>query len=338
MSYPLTNHPIGMESINNNKLLIYFVDGVIHIYDININNNKIITLKNYCVLAPFQTLSPHPVSLRIWNYGGNDGGNDIGFCILSLSADRNLYSINIKNNERELIISSVHDFYLMRETRDKNDKCYLWTYSTNRVNRFDIVNNKIISLYVSPTQSHMTCIGICNTLNVLVYGRRIIRKIKPLYIPRFAIHIDIRSYLHITICEKLNTIGLELTFDFVLKAIAGGAWRCLNALEHILRSSLQKRYKIKQKTKKNNNISDDGGVSDTTLPFDKDAALLQQSLRSTYVFYPNDVEREFSRQNLTFENNNKNNNEKKEEKNEEILMMMNTMDNTLSIEEEEENN
>ena len=37
LCYPLTNHPIGMESIDGEKLLIYFVDGVIHVYDININ-------------------------------------------------------------------------------------------------------------------------------------------------------------------------------------------------------------------------------------------------------------------------------------------------------------
>merc|ERR1719361_2703310 len=109
---------------------------------------------------------------------------------------------------------------------------------------------KLKSLFVSPVQPHMTCIGICNTLNVLVYGRRMTRKIEPLHSPRFAIHIDIRSYLHVTIKEKLNSIGLDDTFDFVLKAIAGGAWRCLNALEHILRSSLQKRHRIKQREKK----------------------------------------------------------------------------------------
>ena len=107
MEYPLTNHPIGIEAADSDKLLIYFVDGVIHIYDINIkqpnkshshhshhshsndnnhNNPSIqninsfpfITLKNYCVLAPFQTLSAHPVSLRLWNYGyDNNSNNDV---------------------------------------------------------------------------------------------------------------------------------------------------------------------------------------------------------------------------------------------------------------------
>ena len=364
MEYPLTNHPIGMEAVDNDKLLIYFVDGVIHIYDINIDNGKdkksnknvevivdddhhslktypIISLKNYCVLAPFTTLSPHPVSLRIWNYGHyndknphykdcaeniiamNANKDDAGFCIISLDAARCLYKINPVNNEKELITENVHDFYLMRETRDKNDKCYLWTYGLNCVKRWDIIYDKqngnkltLKSLFVSPVQAHMTCIGICNTLNVLVYGRRIIRKQEPLYTPRFAIHIDIRSYLHITIKHKLNTIGLEPTFDFVLKAIAGGAWRCLNALETILRTSLQKRHKLlkRKKNNKNNNnnttiittSSDDATLNETnadgaTLPFEQDALLVHQSLRSTYVFYPNDVERDFSRQNLNLQ-------------------------------------
>merc|ERR1712130_954087 len=110
------------------------------------------------------------------------------------------------------------------------------------------------SLWVSPVQPHMTCLGICNTLNVLVYGRRVIRKMEPLCTPRFSVNVDIRSYLHVTIRQKLNTIGLEATFDFVLKAIAGGAWRCLSALEHILRSSLQQKDRIKQKKAANGTV------------------------------------------------------------------------------------
>ena len=27
-----------------------------------------LSIKNYCVLALFETLSPHPVSLRLWKY------------------------------------------------------------------------------------------------------------------------------------------------------------------------------------------------------------------------------------------------------------------------------
>lgn len=356
--FPLTNHPIGMEAVDTEKLLIYFVDGVIHVYDINIDNGKnsmhhkkndnmyelkqypVIELKNYCALAPFQTLSPHPVSLRIWNYGHynnhkdkdsaeniiamNANKDDAGFCILALDASRCLYKINPINNERKVITENVHDFYLMRETRDKNDKCYLWTYGKNNVKRWDIyydINDsyklKLKPLFVSPVQPHMTCIGICNTLNVLVYGRRIIRRAQPLYTPRFAIHIDIRSYLHVTIKEKLNSVGLDATFDFVLKAIAGGAWRCLNALENILRSSLQKRYKIKQRRKKKNQeiaisssddqlnnlmLNDDDLNEDSTMPFDKEAHV---PLRTSYVFYPNDVERDFSRQNLNIQNEQK---------------------------------
>lgn len=209
MEYPLTNHPIGMEALDSNKLLLYFVDGVIHIYDVvkpststARTDSPLISLRNYCVLAPFQTLSPHPVSLRIWNYSdrkhrsvGASNSVEAGFCILSLSATRSLYRIDPSTNERQLIVNGVHDFYLLRETRDRHDRCYLWTYGQHHVRRWDVSIDgpvQVQSLLVSPVQPHMTCLGICNTLNVLVYGRRIIRRMEPLFTPRFSVNVDIR--------------------------------------------------------------------------------------------------------------------------------------------------
>ncbi len=127
-------------------------------------------------------------------------------------------------------------------------------------------------------------------LNVLVYARRIIRRVEPLHTPRFAVHVDIRSYLHVTIRHKLESVGIEPTFDFVLKAIAGGAWRCLNALEQILRAYINERERPENKNMRR--LSDGIASMDTinSLPFDHDA-LLPQSLRPTYVFYPNDLRR-----------------------------------------------
>lgn len=108
-----------------------------------------------------------------------------------------------------------------------------------------------------------------------------------------------------TVREKLNRVGLDATFDFVLKAIAGGAWRCLNALEHILRSSLQKRHQIKQREKKaqklreltvSNSVPEEvphEAPLETSPGLDRQD-LPQQSLRSSFVFYPDDVDRDSS--------------------------------------------
>ena len=362
--HPLTNYPIGIEVIDYEKLMIYFVDGVIHIYNItllnynihhhhhshhhshhhnhhkkpaspmisnkidsnptsflghlfgfgssnnssinskdNLNDNNIeISIKNSIVLAPFQTLSPHPVSLRLWKYNNNSNKNsnnnnsnnknninnddDPGLYVVALDSCRDLYKINPRTNEKVFIIDKVHDFYLIRETRgDKYEEICLWTYSNKGIYRWTINDNKIIPLFVSKSLPHMTSIGICNTLNVIVYGRRIIRRSKILYTPRFAIHIDIRSYLHITIQDKLKHIGIEKTFDFVLKAIAGGSWRCLTALETILRSHLLKV------TNKTDDIYNNIDYYNNTLPYDEDALLPRSQLRTTYVFYPNDMSR-----------------------------------------------
>merc|ERR1712228_443069 len=54
-----------------------------------------------------------------------------------------------------------------------------------------------------------------------------------------------------------------------------------------------------------------------TLPFEQDALLAQQPLRSTYVFYPNDVQRDFSRQDLR-PNIQKNESEENEDEIEEV--------------------
>ena len=411
--YPLTNHPIGMECVDCDKLLIYFVDGVIHVYDININvtesnlkssivassivnankqrpsmslgpvsgltmsspkmglseefendlqarnvdemandilndqfdanitsnqhnnnhssnalgnshlgtrmNNSqhnqqdsglmsyffgsgsanshrthIVTysLKNYCVLAPFQTLSPHPVAIRLWKNDKQSPNDDhAGFSILSLDASRTLYEIDPISNEKSLIAKNIHDFFLVRETREYSHSnssskhhhsshnhshhhshhhhsnhnhhhnshshhshhttrniTYLWTYGNNdKVQRWNFKDFKN-PLTVGPIHPEMTSIGLCNILNVFVYGRRMVRQVNcdingidgTLCMPKYAVHIDIRSYLHIAIKDKIDRLTVELTFDFVLKAIAGGAWRCLNALETVLRHALSK--------------------------------------------------------------------------------------------------
>src|SRR5690606_18747680 len=128
-----------------------------------------------------ETLSPHPVSIRLWNYFDEvldtknsttdenfhlcdynkmDNKKNISnnYCILSLNSNRILYRINPDNNKTNIICKDVHDFYLVRETKDKNENIYLWTYSKNCVQRWSVNNNNVIPLFVSKIQPHVCII------------------------------------------------------------------------------------------------------------------------------------------------------------------------------------
>ena len=206
--------------------------------------------------------------------------DDAGFSILSLDSSRSLYEIDPISNEKTLIAKNIHDFYLIRETREyshRNNRhsshssssshhshshhsthhthssshntvnvTYLWTYGNDKkVQRWNFKDYDN-PLTVAPIHPEMTSIGLCNILSVFVYARRVVRRSNSdvngidstLCLPKYGVHIDIRSYLHVAIKDKIDKVGVDATFDFVLKAIAGGAWRCLNALETVLRHAL----------------------------------------------------------------------------------------------------
>ena len=64
-----------------------------------------------------------------------------------------------------MVSKDTHDLYLCRETKDKHDKVYLWTYTSDAVTRWDATLNtttnelRLTPLVVSGVQPHMTWPG-----------------------------------------------------------------------------------------------------------------------------------------------------------------------------------